>query len=921
MNHNFFFDILKTALQKFYSISFGQLAFSSLIIAGVSGIFLAIPYDIKNPYDSISLILLTNPAAAFFRNLHYWSAQLFLFTSIFHIIDHFIRRTEIKLSNGEWMRVTLSLCFLFYVMISGFILKGDVDSENAANILKSLFNQIPVIGKMVADTVVGKNGDFQLIYVHHIVTSTLFLWIVTIEHSKFIWAELKTFLFAVIMLSITAFLFTPYPNDGRDAIIKGPWYFVGLQELLHWIPYTEYVLFSIFFLLVIFYLIKNLKENISLIIKKIFLGLLFLYLVLTIIGNYFRGENWKFVFPWNNPSLSSITYSPLIFFSDLSDNTLKEKKFNQILGRREGCIVCHQMTGFSKSHDPEAIGCFSCHLGNAFTLNKSFAHEDMVLIPGNMSDVKYTCGRSACHSDIVQRVKKNIMTSMSGVISVNRFVFDEATSPSVLSHIKKLTLSNADSHLRNLCASCHLGNEKIELGPINELSRGGGCNACHLNYTDQAYEQLNDYLNFKIKFETSIDRIQKITLPQVHPNLNLQISNNHCFGCHSRSGRIATNYEGWFETIKSSNEVTSNENYRILMDGRIFQKAKTDIHFEKGLECIDCHLAQEIMGDGNFYLHKEEQIKIECIDCHSVNTNNKVNYVQLDYESKKIVDLRNSKKENSDFIITEKSKLPLINSYISTSNQKYLVTKTQRDSLSLKPPALVCTESKAHQRLSCNSCHTEWVSYCIGCHTEYNPNEEGFDLLAEKEIKGSWIEYSSDFYVEYPALGVRKEKSTGKETIETFIPGMIISIERMKNDQQKKIFKRLFAPIAAHTINKNGRSCKSCHFNSLTLGYGKGKLKYEIQGNKGEWKFTPQFSLHIQDSLPKDSWVGFLQTRNTTSTTRTNTRPFTIEEQKRILLVGACLTCHNENSKVMKESLNNFEKLLKRISNKCILPS
>ena len=49
-------------------------------------------------------------------------------------------------------------------------------------------------------------------------------------------------------------------------------------------------------------------------------------------------------------------------------------------------------------------------------------------------------------------------------------------------------------------------------------------------------------------------------------------------------------------------------------------------------------------------------------------------------------------------------------------------------------------------------------------------------------------------------LGVRKEKS-GKEVIDTFIPGMVVTIDKFKNSQ-KKIFKRLFAPTFSHTINK-----------------------------------------------------------------------------------------------------------------------
>jgi hypothetical protein len=146
---------------------------------------------------------------------------------------------------------------------------------------------------------------------------------------------------------------------------------------------------------------------------------------------------------------------------------------------------------------------------------------------------------------------------------------------------------------------------------------------------------------------------------------------------------------------------------------------------------------------------------------------------------------------------------------------------------------------------------------------------------------------------------------------------MVVTIDKMKNNSNKKIFKRLFAPTFSHTINKEGRSCKSCHNNPLTLGYGKGELKFS---ESGKWIFKPYFSNHKEDNLPKDAWIGFLKTRDETSTTRTNTRPFAILEQKRILLIGACLTCHEEQSEVMKKSLNNFNIILENISSECILP-
>ena len=42
--------------------------------------------------------------------------------------------------------------------------------------------------------------------------------------------------------------------------------------------------------------------------------------------------------------------------------------------------------------------------------------------------------------------------------------------------------------------------------------------------------------------------------------------------------------------------------------------------------------------------------------------------------------------------------------------------------------------------------------------------------------------------------------------------------------------------------------------------------------------------------------------------------------KERLLTVGACLTCHKDNSKTMKKSLIDFKDLLKEITKKCILP-
>jgi hypothetical protein len=44
-----------------------------------------------------------------------------------------------------------------------------------------------------------------------------------------------------------------------------------------------------------------------------------------------------------------------------------------------------------------------------------------------------------------------------------------------------------------------------------------------------------------------------------------------------------------------------------------------------------------------------------------------------------------------------------------------------------------------------------------------------------------------------------------------------------------------------------------------------------------------------------------------------------VAEQKQILQVGSCLTCHDEKSKVMDQALENWEKTLAGRSKKCVL--
>jgi len=591
----------------------------------------------------------------------------------------------------------------------------------------------------------------------------------------------------------------------------------------------------------------------------------------------------------------------------LRDTRLREMRPRTMLGQEEACLDCHgNMTGFSPFHDPDQIGCTSCHLGDPLAKTERKAHRGMVLIPGNLSNVYQTCGTANCHQAIADRISHSLMTTMAGVITVDRFVFGQIDTLTAYAHVKELGHSAADTHLRHLCASCHLGNEKEEYGLITERSRGGGCLACHLNSPIPGAEA-------------------PVYSTQFHPSVTLQVSNDHCFGCHSRSGRISLSYEGWHETLLSPDEAKNRDKrYRVLQDGRVVQMVAPDIHHERGLDCIDCHSAREVMGDGTTYLHQEDAVKTGCVDCHFAKSPETVGMDGLIEEDRKILAVRGINATGQRFAVGEESGEPVWNVWVDPVLRAIMIGKIDGEKHPLKPPAPICTRKGGHAALTCDACHSAWAPQCVGCHTAFDPKVQAYDLLDKKKTRGKWEEYLGGFFADPPVLGVVEtmDMDEGKiREIKTFVPGMIMTLDQSAFPGGKKdtVFHRLYAPLASHTTAAKGRSCESCHNDPLAIGYGRGELEYQVLGKKGRWSFTPEY-ISSPDGLPQDAWIGFLREPSGRSTTRPNARPFTLAEQKRILAVGACLTCHDGNSEIMMRSIDDFGLALKRVSQKCVLP-
>lgn len=549
------------------------------------------------------------------------------------------------------------------------------------------------------------------------------------------------------------------------------------------------------------------------------------------------------------------------------------------------CTSCHvAVEGLEASH--ATLGCEQCHLGNATTSEPALAHLGLVRIPGNVADMDRTCGAAGCHVAMPARLRANIMTTMNGVVSVDRWVFGEQPTPTARAPVAELGHSPADTHLRNLCASCHLGNPKTRGGPLDESSRGGGCNACHLVYSDAATASLG-----------ARDPARRF----VHPALSVKPDPLACFGCHARSGRVSLNVEGWQEFSGDAGAAQLGA----LADGRVLKKGPGDVHVERGLGCVDCHGSWEVMGDGTPALHREQQAATACADCHLTGAPRTLAREAFDDESAAVARLEGFADAGPALVIARTGR-PLINTFVTDAGA-FLTGKYSGKTVALRAPAPACQQA-AHAALSCGSCHEAWVPQCVGCHTRFQADGGMYDLLANAPAPGTWHEEGGGVLAEPASLGVR-ELPDGGRRVEEFAPGMVLTLEHAG----ARRFRRLFAPVFAHTVRREARACAACHADPVALGYGRGTFTWPRPTTRPclavskdpralrvaldtaarlTPRFEPAWPLRPEDGLPQDAWVGFLQSRGADSTTREDTRPLTVAEQRRVLAVGVCLSCH-----------------------------
>jgi hypothetical protein len=299
-----------------------------------------------------------------------------------------------------------------------------------------------------------------------------------------------------------------------------------------------------------------------------------------------------------------------------------------------------------------------------------------------------------------------------------------------------------------------------------------------------------------------------------------------------------------------------------------------DIHLEKGMQCVDCHFAQDAHGDGNLYGETRNAVMVECQDCHG----------DVDKEAKILTYLKDTRASNADDLVIgaftgnaapknptpdqiarrktflknrfeedggklwQKSALdPQKGWYVSqtarlnpsgSASEKagaYAHTIRRDNKTWGTPPAAGEKNpdlqlAHASTNMSCYACHSSWNTSCFGCHLPQRANQRKPMLHNEGAMTRNYTNYNyqtlrDDVYM----LGIDSSVKGNKVVpIRSACAVMVSSQDALRQSlytQQQTVSAEGFAgtsfsPYFPHTVRATEtKQCADCHISKDKDGH------------------------------------------------------------------------------------------------------
>lgn len=230
--------MLSTIKQIIIRNRWGGQSLICLYISVLSGIVVGLQYDPATPFHSSLTIELLAPFGSFWRSMHFYSSQAFFLLLVGHFVA-VIWKKEYSFSRVEWIRLTSSIPIAILLLFTGYVLRGDATGMAAGAIGENIALSIPIFGESLNNFFIDlQESGMRKVYVQHIIGLMVLGGVCVWPHLKRYPAHFSNhlLLFATVMLVSITIKAPMEPEKIGITYVTGPWFFLGLQELLRYLP-------------------------------------------------------------------------------------------------------------------------------------------------------------------------------------------------------------------------------------------------------------------------------------------------------------------------------------------------------------------------------------------------------------------------------------------------------------------------------------------------------------------------------------------------------------------------------------------------------------------------------------------------------------------------------------------------------------
>ena len=226
----------RTIIRTFTQGRWGGRSLICLYISILSGIVGALQYNPTDPFYSTASLELVVPYGSFWRALHYYSSQAFFLLLLCHLFAVIARKKQSP-DRTSWVRLTAVVPVTILLLFTGYVLRGDATGAAAGAIAEHIALSIPGIGNPLNTLLfdISANGILK-VYANHLIGLMALGCLCVWPHLQKYGSSFRNHVPLTLSIFAGSVLLVAPMEPDRIGLthIAGPWFFLGLQELLRY---------------------------------------------------------------------------------------------------------------------------------------------------------------------------------------------------------------------------------------------------------------------------------------------------------------------------------------------------------------------------------------------------------------------------------------------------------------------------------------------------------------------------------------------------------------------------------------------------------------------------------------------------------------------------------------------------------------